>query len=222
MAANAITAGRPSACSGSPIWINCFCGAGDRARSRVEQGHRDPDGSHRRRQDRVGHGARDRLPVELISVDSAMAYRGMDIGTAKPGRAELARHPHHLIDIRDPAERYSVAEFLVDARRVSRRALGGRPCAAAGRRHDALFQGIQVGDRRAAGGVEAVRARLVRRAEREGLAVLHDELRRIDPAAAAGIHPNNPQRLLRALEVFETSGRPISAWWSSSRAWHRG
>jgi len=160
----------------------------------------------------------ERLPVDLISVDSAMVYRGMDIGTAKPTAAERRRHPHHLIDIRDPAERYSVAEFLADARRVVEASLARRrvPLLVGGTM--LYFKAFKSGMAALPATSDVVRERLAERARREGLASLHRELAQIDPVAAAGIHPNNPQRLLRALEVFESSGRPISHWWAEQTA----
>ncbi len=165
----------------------------------------------------IAFGLADRLPVDLVSVDSAMIYRGMDIGTAKPARAELERHPHALIDIRDPLERYSVAEFVRDARDAVAASLerGRLPVLVGGTMM--YFRAFREGIADMPATPPAVRAALARRATEEGLSVLHRELTAIDPIAAARIHPNNPQRLLRALEVFETSGRPISAWWADQR-----
>ena len=156
----------------------------------------------------------DALPVEIISVDSAMVYRDMNIGTAKPTPEVLERYPHRLIDLKDPAESYSVGQFVADA----------RACIAAAReagRLPLLVGGTMLYFKAFKGGIadlpetsEEIRTELERRAQREGLAALHRELQLIDPVAAAGIHPNNPQRLLRALEVYATSGRPISEFWA--------
>ncbi|MCG6658688.1 tRNA (adenosine(37)-N6)-dimethylallyltransferase MiaA [Halomonas campisalis] len=159
----------------------------------------------------------ERLGVELISVDSAMVYRGMDIGSAKPSPEELARAPHRLIDIRDPAEPYSAADFREDALGEMRR------ITAAGR-VPLLVGGTMMYAKRLLEGVAnlpasdpAVRAELEALARRRGIAALHDELRGIDPASAARIHPNDPQRLMRALEVHRISGQTLSELWQAQR-----
>ena len=152
-------------------------------------------------------------PCHLISMDSAMVYRGMDIGTAKPDAATRARFPHALIDIRDPSNTYSAAAFVEDADRevVSARRSGKLPVLVGGAMlyarafHDGLAKLPQAS--------EAVRAAIAQRAAAEGWSALHARLARVDPQAAAAIHPNNPQRLQRALEVYETTGRPISVFW---------
>lgn len=155
----------------------------------------------------------ERLGMDIISVDSAMVYRGMDIGTAKPTPEELARAPHRLIDIRDPADPYSAANFRDDAReemqRISDR--GGIPLLAGGTMlyYKSLVGGI--GDLPAADA--GVRAELEAWASRDGLAALHDELGRIDPESAERIHPNDPQRLMRALEIHRIAGKPMSELW---------
>jgi tRNA dimethylallyltransferase len=156
----------------------------------------------------------DALPVAIISVDSAMVYRDMNIGTAKPEAAVLERYPHHLIDLRDPAEPYSVGEFVADARVCVAAALeaGRLPLLVGGTM--LYFKAFKGGIADLPETSDEIRAELAQRAQREGLAALHEELRRIDPVAAAGIHPNNPQRLLRALEVYASSGRPISEFWA--------
>jgi len=156
----------------------------------------------------------ERIDVDIVSVDSAMIYRGMDIGTAKPSREVLARHPHRLVDIRDPAQAYSAAEFVADARAAVEAAFaaGRLPVLVGGTMlyFKAFKQGLAAMPRASA----VQRAQLQARAERDGLDALHAQLARVDPIAAARIHPRNPQRLLRALEVFESSGRPISAYWA--------
>jgi tRNA dimethylallyltransferase len=154
------------------------------------------------------------IDVDIISVDSAMIYRGMDIGTAKPPREILARYPHRLIDIRDPTETYSAADFVADARRAVEAALaGGRlPLLVGGTM--LYFKAFKHGLAAMPRASLALRAELTERARRDGLAALHAELVRIDPVAAAGIHPRNRQRLLRALEVYRTTGRPISEFWA--------
>ena len=151
-----------------------------------------------------------RLPVEIISVDSALVYRSMDIGTAKPTRAELAAVPHHLIDIRDPLQAYSAAEFVQDAERLMGeiRARGALPLLVGGTMlyFKALFDGID--DMPPADA--AVRARLEAQAFDQGWPALHAELARVDPATAARLAPADSQRIQRALEVWHVSGQPIS------------
>ncbi|MDW5378204.1 tRNA (adenosine(37)-N6)-dimethylallyltransferase MiaA [Halomonas sp. HP20-15] len=161
---------------------------------------------------------RERLGAELISVDSAMVYRGLDIGTAKPSAAELARAPHRLIDIRDPSEPYSAAEFRDDAHREM------REISDAGR-IPLLVGGTMLYYRSLLGGVArlpaadpALRAEFEAWAAERGLGALHEELARVDPESAARIHPNDPQRLMRALEVQRLSGRPMSALWREQQA----
>jgi tRNA dimethylallyltransferase len=153
---------------------------------------------------------RDCLPVELISVDSAMVYRGMDIGTAKPSREELARAPHRLIDIRDPVQSYSAAEFRRDALQemADITAAGRIPLLVGGTM--LYFRALQHGLSDLPSADRAVRARLEAELDAFGLAALHARLAAIDPVAAARIHPNDPQRTLRALEVWEVTGKPLS------------
>lgn len=153
----------------------------------------------------------DVMPVEIISVDSAMIYRGMNIGTAKPDTATLARYPHRLIDIRDPADTYSVAEFLRDARReMTAIAETGRvPLLAGGTM--LYFRALMEGLAELPTADPALRERLQVRADREGWPLLHAELKELDPDAAARIHPHHSQRILRALEVCLISGRPMSS-----------
>lgn len=152
-----------------------------------------------------------RLPVEIVSVDSALVYRGMDIGTAKPTREELARVPHHLIDIRDPLQPYSAAEFVQDATRLIAeiRARGALPLLVGGTMlyFKALLDGMD--DMPPADA--AVRARLDAQAAAIGWPAMHAELARVDPATAARLAPGDSQRIQRALEVWHVSGRPLSS-----------
>nr|WP_276316579.1 tRNA (adenosine(37)-N6)-dimethylallyltransferase MiaA [Halomonas flagellata] len=159
----------------------------------------------------------ERLGLELISVDSAMVYRGMDIGSAKPSASELARAPHRLIDIRDPADPYSAADFREDALREMRRisAAGGVPLLVGGTMM--YLRQLLFGVANLPSSDPAVRAELERDVERGGLAALHAELARVDPASAARIHPNDPQRLMRALEVYRLSGQTLSELWQAQR-----
>ena len=151
-----------------------------------------------------------RLPVEIISVDSALVYRSMDIGTAKPTRAELAAVPHHLIDIRDPLQAYSAAEFVQDAARLMGeiRARGALPLLVGGTMlyFKALFDGID--DMPPADA--AVRARLEAQAFDQGWPALHAELARVDPATAACLAPADSQLIQLVLEVWINTGQPIS------------
>jgi len=152
------------------------------------------------------------LPVEIISVDSVLIYRGMDIGSAKPGRDARARVPHHLIDIRDPAQSYSAGEFVHDARAaiaaIQRR--GRLPLLVGGTMLylRALYQGLAVLPPASA----AVRLDLDAQAAHGGWPALHAELERVDPAAAARIARTDAQRIQRALEVHRLTGMPISQW----------
>ncbi|MBT9488027.1 MAG: tRNA (adenosine(37)-N6)-dimethylallyltransferase MiaA [Rubrivivax sp.] len=154
----------------------------------------------------------ERLPLEVISVDSALVYRGMDIGTAKPSAAERAAVPHHLIDIRDPLEAYSAAQFVADATRLAEqiRARGRLPLLVGGTM--LYFKALRDGLDAMPAADPAVRATLDQRAAAEGWPALHAELARVDPATAARLAPADSQRIQRALEVFLVSGRPLSAW----------
>jgi tRNA dimethylallyltransferase len=149
-------------------------------------------------------------PCEIISVDSALVYRGMDIGTAKPGPTELARVPHHLIDIRDPLEPYSAAEFRRDALRLMSEisARGRIPLLVGGSM--LYFKVLRDGIASLPLADAALRQRIAAEAQQFGWPALHAELARVDPRAAAVIHPNHSQRIQRALEVFRLTGQPIS------------
>ncbi len=150
-------------------------------------------------------------PIEIVSVDSALVYRGLDIGTAKPDRALRARIPHHLIDICDPAEAYSAGRFVSDALTCIR-AVHAR------RRAPLIVGGTMLYLRALLDGLAtlpqatpALRRELDARAAAQGWPSLHAELKRLDPAAAGRIAPNDSQRIQRALEVCYTTGEPISA-----------
>ncbi|MDP2256559.1 MAG: tRNA (adenosine(37)-N6)-dimethylallyltransferase MiaA [Polaromonas sp.] len=149
-------------------------------------------------------------PVEIISVDSALVYRGMDIGTAKPSADELAAVKHHLIDIRDPLQAYSAAEFVRDTQKLIAdiHARGKLPLLVGGTMlyFKALFDGLD--DMPAAD--PAVRTVLAGEALEKGWPALHAELARVDPITAARLAPNDSQRISRALEVFRVSGQPLS------------
>ena len=154
----------------------------------------------------------ERLPADLVSVDSAMVYRGMDIGTGKPPPEVLARAPHRLIDIREVTETYSAGEFRRDAMREieSIRAHGRMPLLVGGTL--LYFRALERGLSPLPRAAPAVRERLEAEAERCGWPALHARLAAVDPGAARRIHPNDGQRIQRALEVFEVSGRRFSEW----------
>lgn len=153
------------------------------------------------------------LPVEIISVDSAQVFRGLDIGTAKPSRVERERVPHHLLDIREPEGAYSAGQFRADTLRLIGEitARGRLPVLVGGTMlyYRALFRGMA--DLPSADA--ALRARIDARAAREGWPALHAELAAGDAAAAARIHPNDAQRIQRALEILTLSGRTLDAHW---------
>ena len=152
----------------------------------------------------------ERGDVDIISVDSAMVYRGMDIGTAKPEPAVLAQAPHQLVDICEPETRYSVADFIDDAERCIARshAAGRLPLLVGGTMlyFKRLFDGLA----RLPSADPAVREQLDALAAREGWPAMHERLARVDANAAARISPNDAQRIQRALEVHAITGRPIS------------
>ncbi len=150
------------------------------------------------------------FPCEIVSVDSAMIYRGMDIGTAKPDAATLRIAPHHLIDILDPAESYSAGRFREDAlAAMSHISAAGRiPLLVGGTM--LYFRALQHGLAMLPVADAHVRAEINAHAARQGWGALHAELRRVDAVSAARIHVNDPQRIQRALEVFYLTGRPMS------------
>jgi len=158
-----------------------------------------------------------RLPLEIVSVDSALVYRGMDVGSAKPGAAERAAAPHHLIDIRDPLQTYSAAEFARDAAGLID-AIQERG------RHPLLVGGTMLYFKALLHGLDelppanpAVRAQIDERARQLGWPALHAELARIDPASAARLPPGDSQRIQRALEVWQLAGWPISSFYTSKK-----
>jgi tRNA dimethylallyltransferase len=159
----------------------------------------------------------DRWPVEIISVDSALVYRGMDIGSAKPSAAERAEVPHHLIDILEPTAAYSAAQFVADATRLAAaiRARGHLPLLVGGTMLyvKALREGIDA----MPPADPVLRRELDQRAARDGWPALHAELARVDPVTAARLAPADAQRIQRALEVHALSGRPLSDWQQGPR-----
>ena len=160
----------------------------------------------------------DRFPVELISVDSAQVFRDMDVGTAKPDRATLARYPHRLIDLISPEEAYSAARFRGDA-------LAAMAEIAAAGRVPLLVGGTMLYFRTLLQGLAelpqadpAVRAAIDAEAAARGWPALHAELARHDPVTAARLHATDSQRIQRALEIFRVSGRPMAEWLAASEA----
>jgi tRNA dimethylallyltransferase len=150
------------------------------------------------------------LPCEIVSVDSAMVYRGMDIGTSKPQQAVIEAAPHRLIDILDPSEPYSAANFREDALRemADITAAGKIPLLVGGSM--LYFHVLQKGLSQLPAASPALRARIESEAKNHGWSALHRRLQDVDPESARRIHPNDPQRLQRALEVYELTGIPLS------------
>lgn len=152
-----------------------------------------------------------RWPVEIVSVDSALIYRGMDIGSAKPSVAERVQVPHHLIDILDPLQSTSAADFVRDTTRlVDEIAARGRTALLVGGTM-LYFKALVVGLDDMPQADAGVRERIEVRAREQGWPALHAELARVDPVTAARLPPNDSQRIQRALEVYEVSGQPISS-----------
>ena len=153
------------------------------------------------------------LPMDIISVDSAMVYRGMDIGSAKPDPATLARAPHRLIDICDPSEAYSAGRFRDDALAEMGEITGaGRvPLLVGGTM--LYFRALQQGIADLPDAAPGVRQQLEQEMRTRGSASLHQRLQAIDPESARRIHPNDPQRIQRALEVYEVSGKTLTQFW---------
>lgn len=150
-------------------------------------------------------------PVELISVDSALVYRGMDIGTAKPDEKTLRKYPHYLVDLIEPDEHYSVGDFRRDALRLMSEITdrGNVPLLVGGTM--LYFNALQNGLAELPEADAEIRASLEKLVAEKGLAFLHQRLQEIDPESAQRIHPNDPQRLQRALEVYEITGKPLTA-----------
>jgi tRNA dimethylallyltransferase len=160
----------------------------------------------------VATGLCKRFPFEIVSVDSALVYRGMDIGTAKPGAEDLRRTPHRLINLRDPEESYSAGDFVRDARQAIDEivAAGRVPLLVGGTMM--YFRALTEGIAELPSANPDIRGEIDREAGAIGWPAMHDKLAGIDPVAAARIEPNDRQRIQRALEVFRLSGRPLTEW----------
>lgn len=153
-----------------------------------------------------------RFPCDIISVDSALVYRGMDIGTAKPDTETLRRAPHQLIDIRDPEESYSAGEFVRDANAAIAESFrkGRIPLLAGGTMM--YFRALTQGLADLPGADEVIRRDIDQEAAQKGWPAVHAKLAAVDPATAARLNPNDSQRIQRALEVYRSSGKPLSEW----------
>ena len=153
-----------------------------------------------------------RFPCDVISVDSALVYRGMDIGTAKPDAETLARTPHRLVDIRDPEDSYSAGEFVRDAYREMDEifAAGRIPLLAGGTMM--YFRALTAGIAELPAADDELRRAIDTEAAERGWPAMHEDLQAVDPGAAQRIKPNDRQRIQRALEVYRASGRPLSEW----------
>jgi len=160
----------------------------------------------------------ERYPFEIISVDSALVYRGMDIGTAKPDAETLRRAPHRLIDLIEPTDSYSAARFREDALQAIEeiRGNGKIPLLVGGTM--LYYRALQFGLSRLPESDPDVRQQLEQRRQESGLASLYQQLQQLDPEAATKINANDPQRILRALEVYEVSGTPMSQLQREQRA----
>ena len=158
------------------------------------------------------------LSAEIISVDSALVYRGLNIGTAKPDIQERDGIVHHLIDIRNPWESYSAAEFAADASRLITeiQSRGSTPLLVGGTM--LYFNALEHGIAELPAADAAIREEIAAEADRLGWAALHQELSGIDPVSAKRIHPNDPQRLQRALEVYRITGKPLSELHAQTRS----
>jgi tRNA dimethylallyltransferase len=166
----------------------------------------------------VAISLRKRFPVDIISVDSALVYRGMDIGTAKPDAETLRRAPHRLIDIRDPEESYSAGNFVRDARAEMDAifAAGKIPLLVGGTMM--YFRALTRGIAELPSADAEIRAQIDADAEKGGWPAVHDRLQAIDPQAAERINPNDSQRIQRAMEVYLSSGKPLSEWQNEAQS----
>jgi tRNA dimethylallyltransferase len=163
-------------------------------------------------------GLANALPMDIISVDSAMVYRGLDIGSAKPDAETLAQAPHRLIDICDPAEAYSAGRFRQDALTEMQQitAAGGIPLLAGGTM--LYFRTLQQGIAELPDADADIRHRLDQEAGHKGWDTMHRRLHKLDPVSAQRIHPNDPQRIQRALEVYEITGKTLTEFWREQEA----
>ena len=159
----------------------------------------------------------DELPCELISVDSALVYKDMNIGTAKPTAEELAQYPHHLIDIRDPSQPYSAADFREDVLQIMAEvtARGKIPVLVGGTM--LYFKFLLEGAADLPEADEAVRKQIEEEAAEKGWPAIHEQLAQVDPESAARLNPNDPQRVQRALEVYRVTGKTLTEHWAQQQ-----
>ena len=155
----------------------------------------------------------DELPSELISVDSALVYKTMDIGTAKPDPQTLDKSPHHLIDIIDPAEVYSAGQFREDALALMQKSVSSQrtPVLVGGTM--LYFNALQKGMANMPDIADSVRQAIEEEAKTKGIQMMHDRLKSVDPVSAERIHPNDPQRIKRALELYDCTGKTLTEYW---------
>ncbi len=153
------------------------------------------------------------LPAELISVDSALVYRGMDIGTAKPDTQTLAKAPHHLIDIIDPAEVYSAGQFRDETLKLMQQSVANQltPLLVGGTM--LYFNVLQKGLAKMPDVADSVKQAIEQEARTKGILLMHERLKSVDPVSAERIHPNDPQRIKRALELFDYTGKTLTDFW---------
>ena len=158
------------------------------------------------------------FPCEIISVDSALVYKGMDIGTAKPTAEELALAPHHLIDIREPEHTYSAADFRNDALALMKDIISRNkiPLLVGGTM--LYYKALQEGLSPLPAADEEIRKKLDQQASEYGWEIMHERLQQVDPQAAERIHKNDPQRIQRALEVFEITGQSMTSLWQQQES----
>jgi len=155
----------------------------------------------------------EQLAVDLISVDSALVYRGMDIGTAKPDAQTLSKAPHHLIDIIDPAEVYSAGQFREDAMRLMKQSADNQCTALLVGGTMLYFNTLQKGMADMPAVDESVKQAIELEAKTKGILAMHERLKKIDPVSAERIHPNDPQRIKRALELYDFTGKTLTEFW---------
>ena len=153
------------------------------------------------------------LAVDLISVDSALVYRGMDIGTAKPDAQTLAKAPHHLIDIIDPAEVYSAGQFRDDALKLIQQSVTEQRTALLVGGTMMYFNSLQKGMAKMPVVDESVKQAIELEEKEKGILAMHERLKKVDPVSAERIHPNDPQRIKRALELYDFTGKTLTQFW---------
>lgn len=155
----------------------------------------------------------EQINVDLISVDSALVYRGMDIGTAKPDAQTLSKAPHHLIDIIDPAEVYSAGQFREDSLRLMKQSVDNQRTALLVGGTMLYFNSLQKGMANMPAVDEAVKQAIELEAKTTGMLAMHERLKKVDPVSAERIHPNDPQRIKRALELYDFTGKTLTQFW---------